>query len=84
MPVEALDDDQARREELIRRVLRAMGRRPAGESARQARDRLKQVDAVEQHALLVKAQQREKRAREVRAALARKAAEEAAAKVSRE
>jgi hypothetical protein len=83
-PVDALDRDEERREELARRVVRAAGRSFPGEAAREAEDRLRQVDGVERHRVLVAAAQRERRAREVRDAMARKAAEEAAAKVSRE
>jgi hypothetical protein len=72
------------REELIRRTLRALGLGLAGESAAESEDRLRQVDSVERHRLLRAAAERERRSREVREALARKAAEEAAAKVSRE
>ncbi len=84
VPVGALDGDQDRREELIRRVVRAAGRVLAGEDAQRAADRLAQVDALEHHRLMREAAEREERAREVREALARRAAEEAAAKVSRE
>lgn len=80
----ALDRDEERREELVRRVLRAFKRRLEGESAAEAEDRLRQVDSVERHRLFAAAAQRERRAREIREAMERKAAEEAAAKVSRE
>ena len=83
-PAEALLRDEERREELVRRVLRAAGQRLPGETERERTDRLKQVDAIERHRVLVAAAQRERRTREVREAMARKAAEEAAAKVSRE
>jgi hypothetical protein len=81
---EELPANEQLREELIRRTLRALDLRPAGESAAEAEDRLRQVDSVERHRLLKEAAEREKRARKVREAMARKAAEEAAAKVSRE
>jgi hypothetical protein len=81
---EELPANEQLREELIRRILRALDLRPAGESAAEAEDRLQQVDSVERHRLLKEAAEREKRARKVREAMARKAAEEAAAKVSRE
>jgi hypothetical protein len=79
-----LDGDEERREELVRRALRACHVRLPGESVNEAEDRLRQVDSVERRRVLVAAAEREKRAREVREAMARKAAEEAAAKVSRE
>ncbi len=83
-PVESLDTDEERREELARRVLRSTGLRPAGESGTEFEDRLRQVDSVERHRLLAAAAERERRNRQVREQMARKAAEEAAAKVSRE
>jgi hypothetical protein len=84
VPVQALQSDEERREELVRRTLRAAGKRLPGESEREAEDRMKQVDSVERHRVLAQAAQRERRGRQVREAMARKAAEEAAAKVSRE
>jgi hypothetical protein len=74
--------DEERREELIRRALRALGLRLPGEAEREAEDRLTQVDSVERRRLLREAAERERRAREVREAMARKAAEEAAARYS--
>lgn len=77
--------DQERSEELLRRVLRAAGRPLRGESEQEGQDRLQQVDLVERARLIAAATERQQaRAREVREALARKAAEEAAAKVTRE
>jgi hypothetical protein len=82
--VGSLDAEEERREELTRRALRACGLGLPGESGNDAEDRLRQVDSVERRRVLVAAAERERRAREVREAMARKAAEEAAAKVSRE
>jgi hypothetical protein len=82
--VEQLDQDEERREELIRRTLRAVDWLLPGEMRNEADDRLKQVDSIERRRVLLAAAERERRAREVREAMARKAAEEAAAKVSRE
>lgn len=84
VPADSLLDDEERGEELIRRALRAAGLHLEGETTHDAEDRLKQVDSVERHRVLAEAAQRERRAREVREAMARKAAEEAAAKVTRE
>jgi hypothetical protein len=84
VPVAALAGDEERREELARRVLAATEVRLPGETAAQAADRLKQVDSVERRRVLAAAAERERRAREVREMMARKASEEAAAKVSRE
>jgi len=82
--VDLLDREEDRREELVRRVLRAVRLALPGESPQEAEDRLRQVDSVERQRVLRAAAGREKRSREVREAMARKAAEEAAAKVSRE
>ncbi|HET9931689.1 MAG TPA: hypothetical protein VFQ35_13405 [Polyangiaceae bacterium] len=82
--VAQLAHDSERREELIRRTLRLFERRLPGETENEASDRLKQVDSIERRRVLLAAADRERRAREVREAMARKAAEEAAAKVSRE
>jgi len=84
VPVERLLTEEERREELVRRSLRAAAVALPGESAAEREDRLKQVDSLERHRVLAEAAQREKRAREVREAMAQKAAAEAAAKVSRE
>ena len=82
--VERARDDEERAEELIRRALRALKQSLPGESKGDAADRLKQVDVVERHRVLEQAELRAARAREVRAAMRRKAAEEAAAKMCRE
>jgi len=81
---DGLRTDEERREELIRRTLRALELTLPGESAQEAEDRLTQVDSVERRRLLREAAEKEKRAREVRDMMAQRAAEEAAAKVSRE
>lgn len=81
---DTLRTEEERREELIRRALGALGLLLPGESAKEAEDRLSQVDSVERRRLLKEAAEKEKRAREVREMMARKAAEEAAAKASRE
>ncbi|WP_324809014.1 hypothetical protein SH584_04930 [Sphingomonas sp. LY29] len=73
-----------RREELARTMLARLGLRPAGESAEQARDRLSAVSALERARLLDASRLAEQRAREVRDALARKAAHESADKWTRE
>lgn len=76
--------DPDRREELVRVVLARLGFRPQGETIEQATDRLSSLSAVERKRLLAASRAAEKRAREIREALARKAAEEAADKWSRE
>ena len=83
-PVESLAQEEDRREELIRLVLRAVGALVEGESAAESEDRLRQVESVERHRVLAESAERERRSRSVREAMAKKAAEEAAAKASRE
>jgi hypothetical protein len=82
--VDSLFGEEERREELVRRVLRATGLRLSGESDSQAEDRMRQLDSVERQRVLAEAAIREQRSRAVREEMARKAAAEAAAKVSRE
>jgi len=87
------DDD--RREELARLCLKALGRVPQGENEAQAQDRLESISSVErervvaasrrvQDAARKKRAEEEARARKVREEMQRKAAEEAAAKGTRE
>jgi hypothetical protein len=83
-PADGLLGDEERREELIRRTLQALGLLLPGEGPKEAEDRLTQVDSVERRRLVREAAEKEKRAREVREQMVRRAAEEAAAKVSRE
>lgn len=84
VPIAQLVQDEERREELIRRTLRALNLTLPGESTEDTEDRLGQVDSVEQHRVIADALAREQRTREVREQMASKAAQEAAAKVSRE
>lgn len=77
-------EDAERREELARLVLARLGLRPAGETPEQAADRLAAVSATERRRLLDASRAAEQRAREIREALARKAAEESADKWTRE
>lgn len=77
-------EDPERREELVRRTLAALELLPDGERPEVAKDRLQAIDSVERARLVAASRAAEKRAREVREALRKKAAEEAAAKVSRE
>ncbi len=76
--------DPDRREELGRLVLAHFGYRPAGESKAQAQDRLTSLSVVERERVLRASKQAEERARTIRAALAKKAAEESADKWTRE
>ncbi len=76
--------DPDRREELARTFLARLGFRPEGESEAEAADRLSMVSAAERSRLLAASRAAEQRAREVREALARKAAQESADKWTRE
>jgi hypothetical protein len=91
----AFVQDEDRREELVRLCLSGLGLVPDGETPNQAEDRLtalssvarvRAVAAAKEKLRLAKeeAEREEARARQVREELARKAAEEAAAKGSRE
>ncbi|HET7463534.1 MAG TPA: hypothetical protein VFJ82_19935 [Longimicrobium sp.] len=76
--------DPDRREELARLALARLGYRPAGETRAQAQDRLTTLSSAERARVLRAAREAEQRAREIREALIRKAAEEAADKWGRE
>lgn len=81
---DAFVGDAERREELARTALAALGLFPAGETEMQAADRLSAVSAAERRRLLRASQDAEERARAIREALIRKAAEESADKYTRE
>jgi hypothetical protein len=83
-PAHKFTTDPDRREELARLVLARLGFRPQGETGPQATDRLTSLSSTERKRLLAESRAAEKRAREIREALARKAAEESADKWSRE
>jgi hypothetical protein len=76
--------DPDRREELVRTALARLGLRPEGETVAQATDRLSRISGTERERLINASRDNEKRAREIRAALAKKAAEESADKWTRE
>lgn len=76
--------DPERREELVRHLLARLGLRPRGESEAQAQDRLTSLSAAERARVVKASRAAEERARAIREALARKAAEEAADKWTRE
>lgn len=76
--------DADRREELVRMCLDALGLRPENESAEYARDRLTTLSSVERTRVLRATQAAQKRAEDIREAMRKKAAEEAAAKYTRE
>lgn len=77
-------EDVDRREEFIRVALAAVDLRPQGETQIQAEDRLMTVSSFERKRVMEAARAAEERAAQIREALARKAAEEAANKMSRE
>ena len=76
--------DPDRREELVRFCLSQLDLRPQGESAAQAKDRLTALDSVERVRVVRDTAAAEARAAEVRRMMAKRAAEEAAAKETRE
>jgi hypothetical protein len=79
-PAESFVHQTDRREELVRVALASLGLRPAGESTAEALARLVHLHGPERTRTLVEA----RRAREVRDALARRTAQEAADKWMRE
>jgi hypothetical protein len=76
--------DPDRREELARLCLRGLGLLPAGETEAQAQDRLATLNTAERQRVIKAAREAEDRARQIREAMAKKAAEEAADKWGRE
>lgn len=76
--------DPDRREEFCRLCLQAIQRRPQGESEAAATDRLTTLSSIERHRVLLATREAQKRAEEIREAMRQKAAEEAAAKYTRE
>lgn len=76
--------DPDRREELARLTLHALGLRPAGETEAQAADRLNTLSSVERTRVIQETRPAQERVQQVRAAMRKKAAEEAAAAYGRE
>jgi hypothetical protein len=76
--------DPERREEICRAALDAAGYYPEGENEQNARDRLSTLDSVERKIILTRTAEAQKKARELKEAMMRKEAEEAASKMSRE
>jgi hypothetical protein len=76
--------DPDRREELARLCLSALKLRPRGETREQAADRLTTLDSVERERVVKQTRAAEERARQIREAMAAKAAEEAANMYGRE
>lgn len=83
-PAERFVLDPDRREELARSLVARLDLLPEGETHAQASDRLARVSGVERRRLLDASRAAEARARAIREALARKAAEESADKWTRE
>ncbi len=79
MPEKCLTDPD-RREELARHCLAALDLRPAGESIEQSQDRRMTLDSIERQRVVSATAASERRAREVREAMARKAAQESASR----
>lgn len=80
LDADRLLNDPDRREELIRRLLCDVGLRPAGESPTQAADRLQTLNSAERQRVLREAAKAERRAQQIREAMARKAAQDAASR----
>lgn len=76
--------DPDRREEMARVTLARLGFRPAGESLAQAQDRLTTLNSTERARVMRAARAAEERARQIREALKKKAAQESADKWTRE
>jgi hypothetical protein len=76
--------DPDRREELARVALSRLGFRPAGETLAQAQDRLTTLNSAERARVMKAARAAEERARQIREALVKKAADESADKWTRE
>lgn len=83
-PADRFVTDPDRREELARVVLARLGHRPEGETLAQATDRLSGISGTERRRLIEASRAAEQRARAIREALAKKAAEESADKWTRE
>ena len=79
-----LVSDPDRREELARLCLRALDMRPARESEAYATDRLTTLDSVERSRVVHETRAAEERVRQIREAMKKKKAEEAAAMYGRE
>jgi len=76
--------DPERREELARQCIAAALALPSGESKHVAEDRLNTVDSLERARVIEETRKSQQRAREIREAIQKKEAEEAASKWSRE
>ena len=77
-------DDPDRREELVRLALQSLAVRPAGESEARAADRLATMSSVERNRVINDTREAQARVQQIREAMRKKAAEEAAAAYGRE
>jgi hypothetical protein len=84
VPAAQLVTDPERREELARFALARLGLRPFGETIAQAQDRLTTLSSAERQRVLRASRAAEERARKIREALVKKAAQESADKFTRE
>jgi hypothetical protein len=84
VPAPRLVTDPDRREELARLCLKALNLRPLGETVEQAQDRLTTISSLERQRVIREARAAEERMRQIREAMRRKAAREAATKFRRE
>jgi hypothetical protein len=87
--IDAFFAEEERREELLRRALRAIGQQLPDETEKVAEDKLSRVDSVEKRKLLLAAAEKEKQAeaerkRQLAEELKRREEEEAASKYNRE
>ncbi len=76
-PAEKFVSDPDRREELARLCLKGLGVLPAGETEAQAQDRLATLNTAERHRVIAAARAAEKRAQQIREAMARESARQA-------
>ena len=76
--------DSERREELVRFCLKELNLKPNGESETHANDRLTTINSIERQKLIEESKAAQRRAQELREAIARREAEEAASKWNRE
>lgn len=76
--------DSERREELIRFCLKELDLKPNGETDIHSIDRLTTINSIERQRVIEESKAAQKRAQEIREAIARKEAEEAASKWNRE
>jgi hypothetical protein len=82
-PSEFIFDDE-RREELVRYILLHLDYYPKGENENKAKDRFTSIDSIERKRMIDASIAAQKRAKELREAMERQEAEEAASKWNRE